>query len=89
MRRWANVGIGSRSRQCATSSFVRYCSGSAIECPRKRYVTASTSTGRRSSRTRPIASLITAWVSTTSMPSQRIPGTPRLSPLRCRSVTAE
>jgi len=23
------------------------------------------------------------------MPSQRIPGTPRLSPLRCRSVTAE
>ena len=23
------------------------------------------------------------------MPSQRMPGTPRLSPLRCRSVTAE
>src|SRR5581483_6539119 len=30
------TGIGSRRRQDSTSSFVRYCSGSAIEWPRKR-----------------------------------------------------
>ena len=52
-------------------------------------MTASTRTGWRSSRARRIASRITWWVSTTSMPSQRMPGTPKPSPRRCRSVTAE
>src|SRR5205085_2403996 len=67
----AKLGIGSRSRHCATSSLVRYCSGSAIECPRKRYVSASTSSGLRWARTRSTASHTTAYVSSTSIPSQR------------------
>ena len=52
-------------------------------------MTASTSVGRRSSRATRSASDTTAWVSTTSIPSQRRPGTPNDSPLRWRSVTAE
>ena len=52
-------------------------------------MTASTSVGRRSSRATRSASAITACVSTTSMPSHRMPGTPKDSPLVRRSVTAE
>ena len=89
IRRFPNVSIGSRLRHSSTSSFVRYSSGSAIEWPRKRYVTASTSCGLRSSRAQRTASAITASVSSTSMPSHWLPGTPNPSAFFERSVTAE
>jgi hypothetical protein len=45
--------------------------------------------GRRSSRAIRSASCVTRYVSSTSMPSHSMPGTPNDSPLPLRSVTAE
>src|SRR3954469_17932126 len=73
----AKVLIGSRFFHSSTSSSERYSSGSATEWPLNRYVTASTSCGFASSRAQSTASPTTRCTSSTSMPSQRVPGTPK------------